>query len=140
MSKIGARNEMVSRRGELLAELFLEELGPEFIARATSRFEYDSLIGIRNSRGGVNNIAVGVKATERSVSERYPIPKRQYDRWAHSNIPILLLVIDVKQNRYHYALLSPEVANGPVDSRVISIPLTAINEFTKNELLGQLAR
>ena len=130
--------EMVGRRGELLGELFLQELQPEFVARAPSDFGYGFLIGFRNSKGGINNVAVEVKATEKVVGLEYPLQRREYERWAHSNIPILLLVIDVKENRYYYSMLSPEADRVSGDSGTIKIDLTEVTESSKRELLDKL--
>ncbi len=70
MSEAKSRSLYVERRGELLAELFLQDLNPEFVARATGDVGYDFLVGFRNSRGGVNNISGVVKTTERLVQNR----------------------------------------------------------------------
>jgi hypothetical protein len=131
---------MIGRRGELIAELFLQDLEPEFLARSTADFDYDFLVGFRNSRGGINNIAVEVKATERLVGDRCPISMKKYERWAHSNIPVLLLVVAVKENRLFYSLVSSDVAGSPRESRTITIQLTEIDEKTKKELRDQLAK
>ena len=138
MSHTRTSNEIVGRRGELLAELFLQELEPEFVARPSADFEYDFLVGFQNHKGGINNTAVEVKSTERSVGKHFPISKRRYDRWANSNIPVLLLVIDVKENRYFYAWASPEISRMKGDAETISVELTQVTDTTKAKLVEQL--
>jgi hypothetical protein len=138
MNRTRSKNDSVGRRGELLAELFLQELKPEFVARPSDDFVYDFLIGFQNPRGGINNIAVEVKATEQLARKQYSISKRRYVRWAYSNIPILLLVIDVKENRYYYAWASPEVSSNAGDSETIRVDLTEVNDSTKAHLLETL--
>jgi hypothetical protein len=131
-------NEIVARRAELLAELFLQELEPEFVARPSTDFGYDFLVGFRNPRDGINNVAIEVKSTEQLAGKQYPISRRLYDRWAHSNIPILLLIVNVKENRYYYTWASPEVSRSAGDSKTLRVDLTEITDSTKAELLEKL--
>jgi len=138
MNNTRSKNENIGRRAELLTELFLQELEPEFVARPSADFAYDFLVGFRNPRGGLNNIAVEVKAAEQLARKRYPISRRQYVRWAYSNIPILLLVVDVKENRYYYAWASPEVSSNTGDSETLRVELTEITDSTKADLLEKL--
>jgi Domain of unknown function (DUF4365) len=138
MNEKKSRANLVGRRAELLAELFLQDLKPAFLSRTSSvDIGYDFLIGFNNPRKGVNNIAVEVKATERSLPSRFPIDKRTYTRLAHSNLPALLLVVNVKQNEIYYAWLGalPLENNG---HQVVSIPVRKIDEATKQELQRQL--
>lgn len=103
-----SNTQIKSRRGELLAELFLQELKPSILARPTDDFGYDFLVGFQNTKGGINNYIVEVKSTENPLPSKFPIQKKLYDRLAHSNIPGILLVVDVKQNRFAYALFDPK--------------------------------
>lgn len=129
-----AKAEMLGRRGELLAELFLQELGAEFVARPTADLGYDFFVGFNNSDGGVNMAAVEVKATDRPVHSRYPVQKRLFRRLANSNIPVLLLVVNVKENRLFYALPAAYTLGEDEGATTVSIPLTAVEETTKHEL------
>jgi hypothetical protein len=72
--------ELLRRRGELLAELFLQEMGAEFVARPTTDLGYDFFVGFNNSDGGVNVAAVEVIATDRPVHSHYRVQKRLYRR------------------------------------------------------------
>ncbi len=138
MNQTRSKNEIVGRRAELLAELFLQELEPEFVARPSADFEYDFLVGFRNPRGGINNIAIEVKSTEQLARKQYSVSRRKYVRWAYSNIPILLLIVDVKENRFYYAWASPEVSSNTGDSETLRVELTEITDSTKADLLKKL--
>lgn len=139
MSARSSKADLVGRRGELLAELLLEDLGAEFVARPMSDFGYDYFVGFNNAEGGINIAAVEVKATEGPVGSRFPVQKRLFRRLAHSNIPVLLLVANVKENRLFYAFPSAQASSGNPDARTVSIPLTEIDDAAKNELREQLA-
>jgi hypothetical protein len=123
-----------------MAELFLEELRPAFVARPTADMGYDYFVGFENPDGGLNVSAVEVKATEQPVNGRYPLPKQRYRRLANTNIPVLLLVVDVKQNRLFYALPGPESSNGERESTTIPVSLTEVDDRTKSELRTQLSQ
>lgn len=133
MSSNRTRSNLVDRRAELMAELFLQELGPQFLSRPTDDVGYDLLVGFLNTEGGINTFAVEVKSTERPLT-RIQLPRRAFDRIAKSNIPGLLLVADVKHNRMYYAWLNHE---GVSDSDAVSIPLAEINDESKRELQRQ---
>jgi hypothetical protein len=118
-----------------MAELFLQELEPEFISRPTSAdVGYDLLVGFTNRKRGINTFAVEVKATERPPAGRFQIMRHTLDRFANSNIPALLLVADVKQNQLYYAWLSARKVSGVS----VSIPLTVLDETAKAELRAQV--
>ena len=127
------------RRGELLAELLLEDLGAEFVARPMSDFGYDYFVGFTNPDGGLNLAAVELKATDRPVQPRYALPRQYFRRLANSNVPVLLLVADVRANRLFYALPGSYLPNGGSDARTGWVSLTEIDEATRSELREQLA-
>jgi hypothetical protein len=133
------RAEIIGRRGELLAELFLQDLQPAFVARSTTDFAYDFFLGFANPYGGINISAVQVKATEHPVEARYRIQRSLYDHLAHSSIPALLLIVDVKQNRLFYAWPDMEVADAQRRVTTITIPVLEIDKKVRQELREQLA-
>ena len=139
MSDRLSRTHLLGRRGELLAELFLQELGAEFVARPTADLGYDFFVGFSNPEGGVNIAAVEVKATDRPVQSRYPVRRQLYRRLANSNIPVLLLVADVKENRLFYAFPGSDANNGDPEAETVSVTLTAVDETTRDELRDLLA-
>lgn len=131
------KKSIIERRGRLIAELFLQDLNPSFVARPTSDFGYDFLIGFPNTGGGINNCAVRVEATERPVSSQFPIDAETHTLLAHSNIPALLIVADVKRNRLFHAWLTPETAEGIAGTHRVGIPVTELGN--PEELRRQLA-
>lgn len=135
MSNVRTKPDYVTRRGELLAELFFQELEPEFLVRSPADFAYDLLVGFRNTKGGINNIAIGVQATERLSRNRYTVEREQYLQWANSNIPVLFLVVDAKHSRLFFAWPTPEYAKQHPDAETIAVKLTEIDDAAKKALL-----
>jgi len=134
-----SKADMIKRRGELLTELFLQDMNPSFVAKPTFGLGYDFLIGFPNTSGGINNCAVRVEATERPVPSRFPTDAKKCSLLAHSNIPALLIVADVKQNRLFHARLTPEVTEGSGGVHKVRIPVTELSDLAKEELRRQLA-
>ncbi len=133
------QSRLIARRGELMAELFFQELDPAFVSRPTTDdVGYDLLVGFPNKKAGTNTFAVQVRATEEPVESRFQIRRNIFNRMIHSNIPALLLVADVKRNRMYFAWLkSTDERKG---GSVVSIPVTEINEAIKKELHEQLIK
>lgn len=120
-------SDLVARRGELMAELFLEDFEPQLLARPTSdKLGYDLLAGFPNKEGGINTFAVQVKPTDRPPTQ-VALSRRSFDRLAKSNIPGLLLVPDVKQNRMYYAWLDFEAGG---KGSTVAVPVTEANDET----------
>ena len=141
MSTQTSHSKMIGQRGELLAELFLEDLGAKFVARSEiPHFPYDLVMGFTTSTGGINIYAVEVKATEQPISSQYPLPRRSADSITKSNIPVLLLVVDVKRNRLYYALgpSVAQVAASQAGRQTVMVPVTEIDEHIKRELQAKL--
>ena len=124
---------VVTRRGELMAELFLQSLEPVSIARPPEDLGYDLLVSFANSRGGINTFGVEVKATEQPSGSFAVINRRVYDLLAHSTIPGLLLVADVKRNNLFYAW-PPRLDTRRSEPKTIKVPLFPIDDETKKEL------
>ena len=128
------RTEQIWRRGELLAEIFLQELEPEFVAQAPpENFAFDFLIGFLNEDGGFNSFAVEVKATETPINGEYSVKPDLFRKMAHSNIPVLLLVIDVKRNELFYAWPGKGSVS-KFSSSSVAIPLKRIDEASQKAL------
>jgi Domain of unknown function (DUF4365) len=139
MSAKNAQTNLAGRRAELLAELFLEDLNAQSVLRpASGDLGYDLLVGFPNEKGADNTFAVEVMATERPPGPRFQIPRKNFNRLAHSNIPSLLLVADVKHNRIYYAWLKPENSTG--SGNTVSISLIEVTDQTKKELERQLKK
>jgi hypothetical protein len=137
MNDTRAQAHVVGRRAELLAELFLQDLGAEFVSRPTGDTGIDFVVGFPNGHGGTNLSKVEVKATERPVGDSYPLDTRHYKRLAHSNVPALLLVVDAKRNQLYYAWPDDEEVNSSV--RAVKIRVTPVNEEVKEQIRERLA-
>lgn len=132
------RSELIARRGEILAELLLQDLGAEFVARPTTDLGYDLLAGFPNTEGGINMAAVEVKVTERDVGGVVRLRRTEFQRLARSNIPSLLLVVNVKDNRLFYSMpASEDVAGSRADS--VTVPVTPIDAVARDDLRALLA-
>lgn len=139
MSTQQTKAHQTGRRSELMAELFLQELGPEFVARSTADdFAFDFLVGFANKDGGVNTYAVEVKATEKPIKDTFCVPRDLFNRLAHSNIPLILLVVDVKRNQLYYAW-PPKDNDVKHSSRNVAMPVTPVNEESQEQLRAQMA-
>lgn len=138
MKSTNSHADFVGRRSEVLAELFLQDLEPKFLARPTRDLGFDFLVGFQNPEGGVNTFAVEVKGTDHSISSSFSVDKRLVRRLANSNLPGLLLAVDVKQNKLFYAW--PNRSNAALYSGTgkISLPVIEINEATKTEFRKRL--
>lgn len=121
-----------------MAEMFLESLEPQFVAQSTnSKLVFDFFIGFLNPNGGINTFAVEVKATGRSIRGTYLLPANIYKILSNSNIPVLLLVVDVKENEFYYSWLSdkPEVSRLKNDVRV---PVSKVDKESKSKLVHRM--
>lgn len=125
--------EISERRAALLAELLFQDLGATYIARPdTDTLPFDYLIGFANPGGGVNTIAVEIKARQKPVTGRYEIPKKAAAVIANSNPPVMLLVIDAKHNQLWYAWGAEIAAQSRNDANA-SIVLIELHEITAEE-------
>lgn len=136
MSNPHTHTGFVGRRGELMAELFLQELEPEGIVRPRSDLGLDFLVTFRNSKGGINSFGVEVKSTAQDVQLSFGIDRKSYDRLAYSNILTLLLIANVKQNKLYFAWIDKHKRHSGLAT--VMIPLTPINDRTKTELRRKL--
>ena len=100
----GPANGHVARRGELMAEVFLEIMEPAFLARGDV-LPVTFLAGLPNGDGGVNTWSVDVLATADPVGEAgaVTLPAGRFDRLANSSPPTLLLVADALRDELFYA-------------------------------------
>jgi len=130
---------LIGRRGELLAELFLQDLQPRFVAQtASDNLGVDFFVGFDNGKGGVNLVSVEVKATQQLSGSRFHLPMQHYALLANSNVPGLIVVVDVKQNRCYYAIAN--AAEVIQDRQTISFPLIEGDEAGRKALIDRLVR
>lgn len=96
-------NWYVSRRGELLAEQFLLELHPDsVVASPQGSPPFDFIAFFTKPDGTPILIGVEVKATQQEIGGRYPFPADQAMRLLRSNIPVLVIVVDVKTSGVYF--------------------------------------
>ena len=91
--------------GGLLAQEFLFELGAISVDLASQKLGFDYLAVFRDDRSS-KIIAVEVKATEDDITGRYRLNRSSYYRLRETNIPVLLVVVNVKQNRLFFEWIS----------------------------------
>lgn len=124
--------QVIGRRAELMAELLLQELEPSAIRRAPpDTAGYDFLLEFGNQRGGLNLIAVEVKAYENLARPQISLPTARWESWRQSNIPVLLVVIDPKATQALYALPTEQSPTGPEQT---TVRLSVLDESAKSEL------
>jgi len=132
------QNRLIARRGELLAELSLQELNPFFVARNTrEELGIDFFVGFKNEKGGMNVVAVEMKATEHLPGNRIQIPGGTYQLLANSNIPGLLLVVDVKMSKCYYAQILPSKGNSAKER--VSVVVEEMTETSRARLIKQFS-
>jgi hypothetical protein len=139
MNNAKSHAEIVTRRAELLVELFLQDLGATFVSDPRSETGYDFIVAFPNGKGGTNFSAVEVKATDRPIGDFYPLDKKWYTRLAHSNVPSLLLVVDAKQNRLYHAWPGEgDTKKLNSDSRTVRVPVVPIDDAVKEQIRERL--
>jgi hypothetical protein len=139
MMETRSHTSLVGRRAELMAELFLQDLEPTFLARPATDLGFDFFVGFSNLKGGINTTGVVVKATPQRVLSRSDVDSRSYRRLANSNIPGLFLVVDVKHNRLFYAWPASDEPTRNGKHKTIALPVTEVNHKTKVQLRKRLA-
>ena len=139
MNNTKSQAEIVARRAELLAELFLQDLGATFVSDPRSATGYDFIVAFPNGKGGTNFSAIEIKATDHPIGHFYPVDKKWYTRLAHSNVPSLLLVVDAKQNLLYHAWLGEGgVKKSNSDARTVHVPVVPIDDAVKQQIRERL--
>jgi hypothetical protein len=121
----------VGQRSEILAQLFLEDLGATSVAPVQGNdIGFDCFATFESPDGATKTIAVEIKAVEEELTSppSIALPRRLITRWLRCNVPVLVLVIDVKHNRTYFnwakAILESNSGTGAPDTkRVLSAPL-----------------
>jgi hypothetical protein len=119
---------LISRRGELLAEMFLTDCGAKVTQAPFGRI--DLLAFFESDHKAFQVAAVEVKAQETPLPHEFALDPAIIQRAAEFNIPTLLLVVDVKQNKLGFAWLD-EFAKSHSHARrgsKVRIPLSDVEE------------
>lgn len=130
--------QMIARRAELMAELFIEELEPTFASKPTADVGWDLLAGFPNGGSGTNVFLIQVKGTDRPVGRTFPVRRGEVDRLAKSNLPALLLVADVSHAKLYYAWLTPDKAEVG-RSHTVNVPVVEVTGRARHALATALA-
>jgi hypothetical protein len=108
----------ITKRGELLTKQFLFEIEPEDLIytgdHADHLFDYMALF--LKPDGSPVTIAIAVKATEEEIEGAYPFKVSDLEKFKNSNIPVLILVIDVKRNQYFLNWAKNAIVTGQKES------------------------
>jgi hypothetical protein len=119
----------ITKRGQLLSQEFLFELAPKQAIYTGDEpdhlFDYMALFP--KSDGSLVTIAIAVTATEEEIEGVYPFKVSDLEKFKNSNIPVLILVIDVKRNKFFLNWAENSIASEEKDSlnleQFVSIPL-----------------
>ena len=137
--------ELTHRRAELLAELFLQELQPSMLTRILANRPFGDFYAVfRTKMSRSVTISVEVKATEKPITGdfRFRAPIRAAEAMRNSNIPMLLLVVDVKANEiyFNWASKAKEESHSPSPTRIstLTIPVRKATEASKKKLLEEI--
>ncbi|HSI84621.1 MAG: hypothetical protein ACAI35_22730 [Candidatus Methylacidiphilales bacterium] len=143
MSNTATDARIVSMRAELLAEILLRELKPEFLANSKGSTPYDLFIGFKTHDGGLNTFAVEVKATENVVRNPYRLQlgAKMLETLLRANIKVLLLVINVRNNKCYFTWsdkISVPEENVRARSKSLELELIEVTEATKKQLYDEV--
>jgi hypothetical protein len=127
----------VAHRGELLAELFLQELNPVFVAKSTQDVGYDFVAGFTNRQKGINTFAIEVKSTAQPIKGKFPLSTVKIPRFGETNVPVMLLVVDVKHNEFWYAWVQAALLEA-TGSAMKRVPLTKLDDAGRSKLINEL--
>jgi hypothetical protein len=129
----------VGDRGELLAQLFLTELNPISVNHGAKDDLFDYTVTFAAPNGVLRLIVVEVKATEKPVKDKYPFRVDVIRRLSTVNVPVLLLVVDVKNNAIYYtwARAAAELLPQDSDKTTFPVPVKRADEH-KEELLQEI--
>jgi hypothetical protein len=93
----------IAQRGELLAQEFLVELGAFFLASLEQAdIGIDYMAFFEKDKEKIVTIGIEIKATEREVNNKYTMSSSVIIRLQSLNIPVLVIVSNVKNNEIFF--------------------------------------
>ena len=116
------KSELIGHRAELLAEMFLADCGASVTRSPSGGFDF--LAFFSPSEDDLQVIAVEVKSTESPIPKELAIDSKLLKRAARSNIPVLLLVVDVKQNKLGFAWIDQFASRANGAGHRTKVPLS----------------
>jgi hypothetical protein len=137
------KHEIIWRRGKLLAELFLQDLQPQNLMEVSDNPIFDYFAGFRTKAGALITIGVQVKATEQPIRDAYPlqVSRPRLEDFTNSNIPVLFLIVDVKENQIFFAWASaidPRKAAHTTALRVVKLPVKKADAPARAQLMHEI--
>jgi uncharacterized ParB-like nuclease family protein len=135
----------VGERAELLARLFLQDLGAAIwtTVQDEKKCPFDAIATFFTDDEKSRITAIEVKATEQPVGEAFHFQAllKSIRALQHSNVPVLFLVVDVKHNQVYYGWARDvryDLVNGNGRQTVrCTLPVVAAPERRK-ELLNAI--
>jgi hypothetical protein len=136
-----SQTQIIQRRGQLLAELYLTDLKPQFFV--TSNTGYDFFLGFKTKSGAIVTVPVEVKATDQPIGDHYRLyaTPEQLSALTKSNLPVLLFIVDAKRNEFFFTWGSKiAFAHRPSiqGAAHIKVPVTKLTDSTKADLLAEI--
>jgi len=134
---------LVTMRALSLAELFLQDCNPLFIAKTEFKEpKLDYFVGFAANNGSLQVCAIDVLANTRRVSQRFSLilSHRRFHRIKGSNIPFLLFIVDVKMNEIFFFWmddLPSEPASRLKGDLRFEISLTLADDAGKRKLVSR---
>jgi hypothetical protein len=128
---------IVGHRASLLAELFLNELGATVLRIPDAReIPLDYVAVFQHDDRATAIVGVEVKGTERLENGHFSMRQQWISEAQHWNIPVLLLVVDVKDNRVFYTF-ADELERQPSRARVANVQISVLNATENKDRLLQ---
>jgi hypothetical protein len=139
MSDKDRKTWYVGDRGELLAQIFLEDLNPISVSHTEHNSLFDYTVTFAAPNGGLRLIAVEVKATERPIKDKYVFGADVVRRLSNINVPVLILVVDVKNNAIYYtwARTAAKLLPQNADTTTVHVAVKRADEH-KEKLLQEI--
>ncbi|MFN0056085.1 MAG: DUF4365 domain-containing protein [Planctomycetales bacterium] len=134
---ISANSELIARRGELLAEMFLNDCGAKITDLPSFEYGIDHLAFFETGAKSFQVVAVQVKTIESPIPAEIRVDADLVHRAAQSNIPTLLLVVDVKQNKFGYAWLEEFATSNAAPRRGTKVRIPLLDAEEHREQIRQ---
>ena len=137
-------SEQIQRRASLLAELFLRELHPFFLAQASyqgNRWDYIATFRTKSNPNYV--VTVDVMGTDAPIGSEYIFPAAPHwlRAWNNDRDNLLILVLNVRNDEVAWAWANTaRIVNDPSvkGAALMRLPMVKSTEATKAKLLADI--
>lgn len=136
--------DYVERRADILAEMFLRDLNPKFLAQASFQGAvWDYMVAFQTTGGKLIHVAVQVRATEQPFSAKFTFAAlpQQVNQFLKSNLPVLILIVDVKTKSYAWNWASnAKIVKDPhlKGHALIQVPVITDEHGARGKLLADI--